>query len=592
MSVPTNFNSAVHGYPTEALSVSSVEKLSQFVDHEDLDLFDWFPASPASAQQQNFNPEALNPLPTVTDAEAKVNSPSRPVLSYVSPKTVLPAETRPQMQKKVSVVLKNYPHSSVPILRIGATCAGAANALREATAHVRASVEIRKTKDDSWVSATAPPASLCNFSRVKGEWTWSCYFQFTHVSLFQDSRKPSTGPLTLSFYASSKDMEEVCLLKSDPILVQAKPKAGSRRSSRRNSRNNTFMEEKEPPQPSASLSPQQSFREINSVPTAETAWGTHSPGSRHSKVTESKTTEFYNKNLSEVGDAELGQVLKRRYQTNDLNSVRIEEIMSKLDNKSPPPSVKKRRGHDGGGVHTHNDGSGNDDEGFRSGSSSPTDSNSSLSSREGSSSSAHTTLTTPAATSTSTSTSAPTSTPTLTTSTTSKKPLGLTSCERHLLSKFAQETFPFIQELISYCKMGNFHPRKAELVGKFLPIALEKIAGAAADAEQDFENASITSKTLHKYLKARGKSSSNYLFIANKLRRAKLVTPEEMYKWKEEMQALNSRKGIEKNDSACPIEDLLQNLEEMRLQPGEERCTMNEQETAEKGIQRGDPAKF
>ena len=75
------------------------------------------------------------------------------------------------------------------------------------------------------------------------------------------------------------------------------------------------------------------------------------------------------------------------------------------------------------------------------------------------------------------------------------------------------------------------------------------------------------------------------MFIANKLRRAKLVTPEEMYKWKEEMQALNSRKGIEKNDSAGPIEDLLQNLEEMRLQPGEERCTMNEQETAEMGIQ-------
>ena len=82
------------------------------------------------------------------------------------------------------------------------------------------------------------------------------------------------------------------------------------------------------------------------------------------------------------------------------------------------------------------------------------------------------------------------------------------------------------------------------------------------------------------------------MFIANKLRRAKLVTPEEMYKWKEEMQALNSRKGIENNDSTCPIEDLLQNLEEMRLQPGEERCTMNEQETAEKEIQRGDPAKF
>ncbi|GMH81163.1 hypothetical protein TrVE_jg8661 [Triparma verrucosa] len=301
------------------------------------------------------------------------------------------------------------------------------------------------------------------------------------------------------------------------------------------------MEEKDSPQPSASLSPQQSFREINSVPTAETAWGTHSPGSRHSKVTESKTTKFYNKNFSEVGDSELGKVLKRRY---------VQARRQVAPQCQIAPRLFEFRAH-----HSHH-----------------TRRNLNLNLNLNLNRNLNLSLSLNL-------------NPTLTTSTISKKPLGLTSCERHLLSKFAQETFPFIQELISYCKTGNFHPRKAELVGKFLPIALEKIAGTAADSEQDFENASITSKTLHKYLKARGKSSSNYLFIANKLRRAKLVTPEEMYKWKEEMQALNSRKGIEKNDSACPIEDLLQNLEETRMQPGEERCTMNEQETAEKGIQ-------
>ncbi|GMH90427.1 hypothetical protein TL16_g11765 [Triparma laevis f. inornata] len=471
----------------------------------------------------------LSPPPVSDPVE-----PAGPVLEYQNHKTVLPAETRPQMQKKVSVILKNYSHDSTPSLRVGVTCNGAKNALREATQHVRASVEIRKTKDDSWVSATNPPESMGAFYKHKGHWTWSSYFQFTHVSLFQDPRKPSTGPLTLSFFVSSDDLEETCLLSSDQILVQAKPKGAfiKRYSSRGGS---AMMESPSPPNTNSYAASEIDVEKemlLNSKSSSASAPFV-------SEVLTPPGSEIFDKHLSEVGDAELRQVLKRRYQNNNLNSARIEEIMSQLDNPNPHPKPvpvsKKKR------IAAPEDSSDS-----CQGSSSPSSSTSSISSKEGSEKA-------------------------------KPSPVGtgrtaLSACERNLLSKFAQETFPFIQELVSYCSdKYNHHPRKLEIVSKELPQALEKIAGLAADAEQDYENSSYTSKALHKFLKAKDKSSSNYIFMANKLRRANLNSADEMVEWKEEMNRLNESKG-EAVDKECPIANLLESLEEMRLQPVN-KCT-------------------
>ena len=68
---------------------------------------------------------------------------------------------------QVSVVLENYLHKSTPMMRISALCSNNQKALREANDHVRASVEIRKSKDHPWVSATNPPQSLRSFTKVR-----------------------------------------------------------------------------------------------------------------------------------------------------------------------------------------------------------------------------------------------------------------------------------------------------------------------------------------------------------------------------------------------------------------------------------------
>ncbi|GMH77759.1 hypothetical protein TrST_g8566 [Triparma strigata] len=367
---------------------------------------------------------------------------SQLMLIYTSPKTALPKLTRPQMQKKISFVLKNYPHASAPSLRIGVTCAGDAAALREATSHVRASVEIRKSKYLSWTSATSPPSTLMSFERVKGcgEWTWSCYFQFTHVSLFQDSKKASTGPLTLSFYVSSDYVDDVFLFMSEPVLVGAKS----------------------------------------------------------------------NKKSTKI---EIGHDLKRPHnqqtQPNDLNSKKLRDNVSQ-------------------------------------------------------SSSSFTT------TSTTASTTGPSSVTTSPTSPTSP-PLTFNPDERALLSKFIQDTIPFLEELRTYCDDAPppFHPRKMELCGALLPSALETIAGVAVEAEHNYEIASLTSKTVDKYLRTTGKSPSLLIFIANKLRQASVLEPDELIEWIQEMDLLNERK-VSKGEEVnivpnCPVKDILENLEGMRM---------------------------
>lgn len=69
-------------------------------DDQDLELFDWFPVSPPSNPQDQTGDDLANlivPLspPPVSDPVG----PAGPVLEYQNHKTVLPAETRPQVRR-------------------------------------------------------------------------------------------------------------------------------------------------------------------------------------------------------------------------------------------------------------------------------------------------------------------------------------------------------------------------------------------------------------------------------------------------------------------------------------------------------------
>ena len=97
------------------------------------------------------------------------------------------------------------------------------------------------------------------------------------------------------------------------------------------------------------------------------------------------------------------------------------------------------------------------------------------------------------------------------------KPAPFNSPLRALVA-YADTNFPFLDELASHATDKAYSKRKLVLIGNLLPTSFEKVAVAAAGAEHDYNNATETERAIGKALSAAGKSSSQYIFTANKVR--------------------------------------------------------------------------
>jgi hypothetical protein len=167
-------------------------------------------------ETQETHPPAPKP-PHDPDA-AHMDTPSGPELRFARG-SAFPLQSGTQIPKKVIVVLSNYVSDSPSLsLAISVSCTADAGGLRVRGDGVRASCEIQAKKGFAWSPATEPDEPLLLKKDTQDSWSWSSYLQFTHLSVFQNSNKPSVGDFILNFEVLDGS-EPVATFSTEPITI-------------------------------------------------------------------------------------------------------------------------------------------------------------------------------------------------------------------------------------------------------------------------------------------------------------------------------------------------------------------------------------
>jgi len=158
-----------------------------------------------------------SPLPSVYFPP---NPTTTPTLTF-APNGSFPNSSGTQIPKKCKLILTNYnppPNTPPPTVTITLTCSGNPSGLRLSSSHVRATCEIQPKKHTPWESATQPNKPIC-MQREEDVYTWASYVQFTHLSTFHDTKKPSPGLFTLELTVFGSGNEAITSVTSEPISI-------------------------------------------------------------------------------------------------------------------------------------------------------------------------------------------------------------------------------------------------------------------------------------------------------------------------------------------------------------------------------------